>query len=92
MHPSAWSGGGVATGHDGIRRWLGQFGDDIGDLRLEPEEILAEGDRVLVLGRAYDSRMGETYSQRLGWVFELDEGLIFRTRSYDTWEQARSAF
>ncbi len=87
-----WSGGGVATGHEGIRRWLNQFGDDVGALRLALDELEARGDRVLALGTAYDSRDGGGYSQRLGWVFELEDGLIFRTRSYDTWELARSAF
>jgi ketosteroid isomerase-like protein len=92
LYPSAWSGGGVATGHDGIRRWLRQYGEDVSALRLEVDHVESRGDRVLVLGTAHDSRQGGEFSQRLGWVFELDNGLIFRTRSYVTWAQAREAF
>jgi ketosteroid isomerase-like protein len=89
LHPSAWSGGGVASGHQGIRNWLRQFGDGIDQLRLEVEEVVADGERVLVLGTAHDSRDRGRHTQRLGWIFELDDGLIFRTRSYDTWDEAR---
>jgi ketosteroid isomerase-like protein len=91
LHPSVWSGGGVASGHDGVRAWLRQFGDGIDELRLELEELVASDERVLALGTAYDSRGEGRYAQRLGWIFELDDGVIFRARSYDTWDEARAA-
>ncbi len=69
-----------------------QFGDDVGHLRLDLEEVEADGDRVLALGAAHDTRDDAGYSQRLGWIFELEDGLIFRTRSYRTWDEARAAF
>lgn len=91
LHPSVWSGGGVASGHEGVRRWLLQFGAGVDDLRLELDEIVVEGDRALALGTAYDSREQRPYAQRLGWILEFDDGLIYRARSYATWDEARAA-
>lgn len=81
----------MATGHQGVRRWLRQFGEGVDRLRLELEEVVVDGERVLALGTAYDSRGEGRYAQRLGWIFELEDGVIFRTRSYDSWDEARAA-
>jgi ketosteroid isomerase-like protein len=55
------------------------------------DEIVVDGDRALALGTAYDTRAHGAYVQRLGWILEFDDGLIFKARSYDTWDQARAA-
>jgi hypothetical protein len=89
--PTVWSGGEVYRGHDGIKRWLAQFGPGLEYLDLRIEKVRNEGERGAVLGTVFDSRDEGMFAVRVAWSFELEEGLLRRARAYETWEEAVQA-
>jgi ketosteroid isomerase-like protein len=83
--------GGSVQGHAGVRRFLAHVPTVIGGMRLQPEEFIAAGDRVVVLGvRHVTSRSGHTETLRFVHAWTFAEGLATRMEDiFDTLEFAR---
>ena len=87
--PTVWSGQEeVYRGHDGVRRWLDQFGPGLEHLDLRVEKVRVEGDRGAVLGTVFDTRDEAMFAVRVAWSFELEDGLLRRGRAHEKWEEA----
>ena len=86
--PTRWSGQQVYRGPDGVREWLTQFGEGLEHLDLRVEKVRTEGDHGAVLGTVFDSRDEGMFAVRVAWSFELEDGLMWRGRAHDTWEEA----
>jgi ketosteroid isomerase-like protein len=71
-------------GHEGIREVWRVLLDAFEDVRLDPEELLDLGDRVLVTTRlsGHGTGSGVAISQPLFQVFTLRQGLPFRQHDY----------
>lgn len=89
--PTIWSGEGTYRGHEGVRRWLGQFGESLQHLDIRIEKLRKEGERAAALGTVFDSRGGTMFAARVAWSFELEEGLLRRGRAHDNWDEALAA-
>jgi ketosteroid isomerase-like protein len=94
VHPigmSRFGLGGSVQGHTGVRRFLAHVPTVIGGMRLQPEEYLTAGDRVVVLGvRHVTSRSGNTETLRFVHAWTFAEGLAVRLEDiFDTIEFAR---
>jgi ketosteroid isomerase-like protein len=89
--PTLWSGASTFHGREGVGRWLDQFGPGIEHLRIEVAEIHEAASGALVLGVVHDTRDGGSFSARLGWTFEVEDGLVVDGRAYESWEEARRA-
>ena len=88
--PTAWSGA-PARGHDGVRDWMREFGEDLGQLEVELESLGQHGERVLALGTVIDGRGAQPFATRVGWIFSFRDGLIVHGRAYPSWAAARAA-
>ncbi|HMI82152.1 MAG TPA: nuclear transport factor 2 family protein [Solirubrobacterales bacterium] len=86
--PTVWSGQEVYRGHEGVRRWLAQFGEGLEHLDVRVEKVRQEGERGAVLGTVFDSRDEGMFAVRIAWSFELEDGLLRRGRAHQTWEEA----
>lgn len=89
--PTLWSGASAFRGREGLNRWLDQFGARLEHLRVEVSEIQDTALGALVLGTVHDTRDGGSFSVRLGWTFEIEDGLIVEGRAHESWEEARRA-
>jgi PAS domain S-box-containing protein len=89
--PTAWSGARTFHGTEGMREWLLQFGEDIGQLTIELLGIERRGDHVTALGNVFDRRRGLDFTTRVSWVFFVSDGLIRAGQSHASWNEARSA-
>jgi ketosteroid isomerase-like protein len=81
-------------GHQGFRDVWRDWKQDMDDFRVEPEEIIDHGDRVVlrarIVGRGRAS--GALTSQTVGTIYDLSpRGLIARQDIYWTWEEALAA-
>jgi ketosteroid isomerase-like protein len=80
-------------GHEGVRRYFDSFYEAVDEIRVEPDEFIAVGDRVLVpfrlttRGRA----SGIEASMRAVQVCEIRDGKAVRFDIYPTLEEARTA-
>jgi uncharacterized protein len=77
--------GSVYRGHDGLRRWLADMGEDWDEFRIDSYEVSdLEGARVLVVGRfhARGRSSGVTLDQPAAWICEMDTGKVARIRFY----------
>ena len=81
-------------GHDGLRRYFDSFLEIMDEVRIEPTEIEARGDRVLVgfdliaIGKA----TGIEVQQKGHGIWQLDDGLLRGITFFPTAEKARAAF
>jgi ketosteroid isomerase-like protein len=77
-------GAGVFRGRDGLARYVNQWLDAWDEYRLEVEELLARGDRVVALlhhvGRGRDSGVESELRDAHVWTFE--GGVPVRCRTY----------
>jgi hypothetical protein len=89
--PTAWSGEEMYRGHEGVQRWLSQFGEDLEYLDIRVQRVEARENRRAVLGIVFDTRGDQTFAVQVPWSFELDEGLLRRGRAHGTWEEAVEA-
>ncbi len=68
-------------GHAGAHQWLDDMEENFEAVTAEAEEIReVRSDRFLVLGdvKIEGRTSGLDYTQRVGWIIELHEGLIRR--------------
>ncbi|HET7507416.1 MAG TPA: nuclear transport factor 2 family protein, partial [Solirubrobacterales bacterium] len=89
--PTLWSGEHTYKGREGVAEWLAQFGDRLEHLDHNIERIRTEGDRAAVQGTVFDGRDRSMFAVRVAWSFELEDGLMRRGRSHDSWEEALRA-
>lgn len=89
--PTVWSGEEMYRGHDGVRRWLSQFGEGLEHLDIRIEKVETEEDRGAVLGIVFDTRGDRTFAVQVPWSYEMEEGLVRRGRAHGTWEEAVQA-
>lgn len=83
----------VLHGHDGVRQVLSMFEENFDDFRVEPGELIEEGDVVIapvhMHGRAKGT--GEEHSFDVVHVWEAQAGRAFRLSAYSSVEEALSA-
>ena len=77
--------GSVYRGHEGLRQWLADMGEDWDEFRIDSDEVRALGDgRILVLGRfhARGRTSGVVLDQPAAWVCEMAAGKVARMRFF----------
>ena len=81
--------GGTATGRDAIAKLYGTYFRAFADLRLEQDEMLIDGDRVVLVGRVSGTdtggfmgmpASGRQVSVPVVFFYELRDGQILRER------------
>ena len=86
-------GGGTYRGHEGVIQLWSDVRSVMDDFRNEAEEFFASGDYVVVFvrfsGRGRESGAG--VEARLAHLFEFEDGLLRRVRSYEDREAALAA-
>jgi uncharacterized protein len=84
---------GTYRGHEGIQTLLRLTAEVFDEFRYEVEEMVDEGDSVVVLGRirARGVQSGATGTQHGALVFELRDGRVVAYRSYLSREEALKA-
>ena len=86
--------GSVYRGHEGLRTWLADMGEDWDDFRIDSYEVSGLDERrVLVLGRfhARGRSRGVTLDQPAAWVCEMDGGKVACIRFYADADAALAA-
>jgi ketosteroid isomerase-like protein len=80
-------------GHDGVRRWFDSFYEVMDNIRWEPREFRAVGDRVLVdfTLKARGKSTGLEFGQDAFMVWELRDGQAIGLRLFPTLEEAMTA-
>lgn len=86
--PTIWSGEEMHRGHEGVQRWLSQFGEGLERLDIRVDKAETGEGRGAVLGIVFDTRGDRTFAVQVPWSFELEEGLLRRGRAHGTWEEA----
>jgi ketosteroid isomerase-like protein len=84
----------VFNGHDGVRRAIALFGEQLDDFHVEMERVVdVDNDRVVVLlhqsGRIKGS--GHTLREPLGVATEFRDGKATRFQVYFSWREALEA-
>ncbi|AZM56535.1 DUF4440 domain-containing protein [Streptomyces sp. WAC 01529] len=78
VHPEGMSDlglGGTRHGHDGVRGFLAHVPTVLNGMRIEPEEFVEDGDRVVVFGvRHVTSTRGHTERLKFVHSWTLSEG------------------
>jgi ketosteroid isomerase-like protein len=84
---------GVFTGHDAMRRYLDDWLEMFDDSRIEVEEFIDAGDRVVVMqhGSGKSKRTGIPVDMRYAVVYTVQDGKIVRGREYATRDEALKA-
>ena len=81
---------GAHHGRDGFERFLRSWLESFDDFRIEPEEIIEDGDRLIAL--VYQSGKGRTsgveVEVRIAHVWTVQDGRAVRWRSYPSRERA----
>ena len=77
-------------GHDGMRKFFEETGEEWDELRIEGEEWRDLGDRVLVIGhfRARGRSSGVELHTPAAWLASLRDGRIVYLRAYSDVEEA----
>jgi uncharacterized protein len=94
VHPigmAAHGLGGTKHGHAGVREFLAHTPTVIGGMRLEPQELISSGDRVVVFGvRHVTSLSGHTETLQFVHSWTLRDGRAVRMEDiFDTVEFQR---
>jgi ketosteroid isomerase-like protein len=80
-------------GHEGLRRYFAGFEGSLEDVRIEPLELVEDGDRVLVpmrlLGRGAGS--GIEVEQQAVQVWSFRDGKVARVDGFTDLDSAREA-
>lgn len=80
--------GGVKRGHDGVRSFLATVPTVLGGMRLEPQQFVEDGQRIVVTGvRQVTSRRGTTRTLRFVHLWTMRDGRATRMEDvFDTVE------
>jgi ketosteroid isomerase-like protein len=89
--PTVWSGEEMYRGHEGVGRWLSQFGEGLEYLDIRVRRVEAREDRGAVLGIVFDTRGNQKFAVEVPWSYEMEEGLLRRGRAHGSWEEAVQA-
>jgi ketosteroid isomerase-like protein len=89
--PTVWSGAEMYRGHEGVRRWLAQFGEGLEHLDIRVQKMELQGDRGAIIGIVFDTRGNQKFAVEVPWSYELEDGLVRRGRAHGTWEEAAQA-
>jgi ketosteroid isomerase-like protein len=83
--PSEVPHAGTYTGRDGVARFFATLGETVAVEDFAPEEFVAEGDRVVVLGRmrARVKETGRAYDSDWAMVWTFRDGKVARFRVYE---------
>jgi ketosteroid isomerase-like protein len=92
--PPDWPEDPVFNGHDGVRRAIALFDEQLDDFRVEIDRVVdVDGERVAVLlyqsGRIKGS--GHTLREPLGVATEFRDGKATRFQVYFSWREALKA-
>jgi ketosteroid isomerase-like protein len=92
--PPDWPEDPVFNGHDGVRRAIALFDEQLDDFRVEIDRVVdVDGERVVVLlyqsGRIKGS--GHTLREPLGVATEFRDGKATRFQVYFSWREALKA-
>jgi ketosteroid isomerase-like protein len=92
--PPDWPEDPVFNGHDGVRRAIALFDEQLDDFHVEMERVVdVDKDRVVVLlyqsGRIKGS--GHTLREPLGVATEFRDGKATRFQLYFSWHEALKA-
>jgi uncharacterized protein len=81
------------TGMQGMRRMLADRDEVWGEFRMEPDEVLDAGDRVVAIGRwvAKGKGSGIEVQQPVAHVFTLQDGRVVRVEISATRDEALEA-
>jgi ketosteroid isomerase-like protein len=91
--PSLASEPDTFRGEDGIRRWFDSFDEVMDEIRWDPREFHAAGDRVVVefTLRARGKTTGLDFGQEAVMVWELRDGKAVRLDLFPTLAEAMAA-
>lgn len=92
--PRETPGSGVFHGHDGIDRGLAMWAESWGEFHMEPEELIEEGDEVLVVVR-YRLRGAESgidIEHAVAHLVRVEDGLIRSWWMFGDPDKARRRF
>jgi len=92
--PSSVPTSGTRRGRDQVKQFFAQLGELLEAQSFEPQEYIAQGNQVVVLGE-YTWRVkstGRTFSSRWAHVSTLGNGKITRLREYTDTAAAAEAF
>ena len=80
-------------GHDGVAAAFRDWFEAFEEFTIEPEDFIANGDRVLVpmRQRARGKGSGLALEERFYQLFTLREGMVFRFEEYSEEAAARTA-
>jgi ketosteroid isomerase-like protein len=84
---------GVFYGHEGMRRYYGQWYETFEEIDSQTEELIDGGERVVAVLRVVGQMKGSDakIDMRLGIVCTVRNGLIVRGREYASREEALAA-
>jgi ketosteroid isomerase-like protein len=80
-------------GHEGVRRYFESFYDAVDEIRVEPDEFIPVGEKVIVPFRltTRGRTSGIEASMRAVQVCQIRDGKFVRFDIYPTLEEARAA-
>ena len=92
--PESTPGAATFRGHADIARGLVQWAESWEELRMEPEEILEEGDHVLAMlrYRARGAGSGVPLEELVAHLHQFEDGLLRRWWMFGDAEKARRRF
>ena len=84
---------GMHHGHEGYIHVWEVYTEVVENLRLEPEELIDFGDRVLIAGRmtGHGASSGVPLSGPIFQLFTLERGLVIRQEDFDDRDKALEA-
>jgi ketosteroid isomerase-like protein len=85
---------GERHGHDGATEFFVQLGTNVAFEHFEPGAFIAEGDRVVVLGRERGrvKRTGKAFDNEWALVFQLSDGKVTSFQCYENTAAIAEAF
>lgn len=85
---------GERRGHAGVIDFFQQLGGSVAFESFEPQEFIAGGDHVTVIGREQGKVLetGKAFFNEWAMIFTLRDGKIERFRCYDDTEAVAAAF